>query len=54
VFKPFVTGQKAGEGHGVGLGLYIVHELVGLMRGSVELDSAPGRGTTVTIRLPAG
>ncbi|MEW6775676.1 MAG: HAMP domain-containing sensor histidine kinase [Bdellovibrionota bacterium] len=52
VFKPFVTGQKAGEGHGVGLGLYIVHELIARLSGSVDLQSEEGRGTRVAVRLP--
>ena len=52
VFKPFFTGQKAGKGHGAGLGLYIVHELVTRMGGSVELESQEGKGTRVNVRVP--
>lgn len=52
VFKPFFTGQKAGEGHGVGLGLYIVHELVARMGGVVTLESEEGKGTKVTVEVP--
>lgn len=37
---------------GAGLGLAISHRLMGLMGGSLELDSAVGRGTVATIRLP--
>jgi signal transduction histidine kinase len=37
---------------GAGLGLYIVRALVQAMRGQVSLSSAPGRGTTVMVRLP--
>jgi len=54
LFKPFATGQKAGEGHGVGLGLYIVHELVTRLGGSVELESEEGKGTRVTLKVPVG
>lgn len=39
---------------GTGLGLAIVEALVTAHHGSVELDSEPGRGTTVTVRLPVG
>lgn len=39
---------------GTGLGLAIVHALVEAHGGSIELDSEPGRGTTVVIRLPRG
>jgi cell cycle sensor histidine kinase DivJ len=37
---------------GTGLGLSVVRGLVGLHGGSVSLESAAGRGTRVTIRLP--
>ena len=37
---------------GVGLGLSIATELVRLMRGDIRIDSRPGEGTTVTVRLP--
>ena len=38
---------------GFGLGLAIVREAVRALGGTVELDSRPGRGTTVRVRLPA-
>ncbi|NML26125.1 ATP-binding protein [Zoogloea dura] len=37
---------------GTGLGLVISHRLVERMGGSLEVDSAPGRGTCMTVRLP--
>ena len=40
------------RGVGTGLGLPIVKHLVEAHGGSVQLDSAPGRGTRVAIRLP--
>jgi signal transduction histidine kinase len=51
VFDKFV---RAGSGRqsGVGLGLALVRNLIGLHGGSVVLSSEPGMGTTVTCRLP--
>lgn len=37
---------------GTGLGLSIVDSLAAAHGGSVQLDTAPGKGTTVTVRLP--
>ncbi|MGH3967998.1 MAG: ATP-binding response regulator, partial [Mycobacterium sp.] len=37
---------------GTGIGLSLVHGLVELQQGTVEITSEPDRGTTVTIRLP--
>ncbi len=53
VFDPFYrTGTKT-DAPGSGLGLTIVREIVELHKGSVQLDSVPGEGTTVTLLLPA-
>jgi signal transduction histidine kinase/DNA-binding response OmpR family regulator len=37
---------------GTGLGMSITRNLVQLMYGSLSVDSKPGKGTTVTVRLP--
>ena len=37
---------------GTGLGLAIVSRIVETHRGTIAFESQPGRGTTVTIRLP--
>ncbi|RJG15498.1 hypothetical protein D3872_13320 [Massilia cavernae] len=51
VFDPFFT-TKMGQG-GTGLGMNIVYNIVtGMLGGIVELDSEPGQGTTVTIKVP--
>jgi two-component system cell cycle sensor histidine kinase/response regulator CckA len=38
---------------GVGVGLVLARRIAELHRGSLALESAPGKGTTVTIHLPA-
>ena len=49
-FEPFFTTKTGAKGSGLGLAL--VHSIVERHHGKVEIDSEPGRGTTVTIRLP--
>ena len=49
LFEPFFTTK--GEGFGSGLGMPMVADLVRLQYGVVEVDSAPGRGTSVTVYL---
>ncbi|MFO0592221.1 MAG: HAMP domain-containing sensor histidine kinase [Polyangiaceae bacterium] len=43
---------EGAQGRGTGLGLSIAAELVRSMQGDIAIDSAPGKGTTVTVRLP--
>ncbi|OGG66555.1 hypothetical protein A3D71_02760 [Candidatus Kaiserbacteria bacterium RIFCSPHIGHO2_02_FULL_55_20] len=56
IFEPFYRAdpsRKRNDG-GSGLGLTIVSELVKLHNGKISVRSAEGRGTTVTVLLPAG
>jgi two-component system sensor histidine kinase PilS (NtrC family) len=49
IFQPFHGSFSRGSG----LGLAIVHRLVSDYGGEILVSSAPGLGTTVTVRLPA-
>ena len=52
--QPFVQAENAynREHEGTGLGLSLVKGMARLHRGSIEIDSEPGKGTTVSLRLP--
>ena len=49
-FDSFFTTKEIGKG--TGLGLFITHNLVTEIDGTVELESESGKGTTVIIRIP--
>ena len=51
-FEPFFRGNHATSIPGTGLGLAIVRRIVEASGGTVHLESAVDRGTTITIRLP--
>lgn len=48
LFSPFHSTKP----EGTGLGLYLVHEIVTAHQGEMTVTSAPGAGTTFTVRLP--
>jgi len=51
VFDPFFTTKPVGSGTGLGLSItyQIIHDMHG---GSIAIESAPGKGTVVTLQLP--
>ncbi len=51
VFDPFFTTRETG--HGMGLGLYIVEEIIREHDGCIAIRSREGVGCTFSIRLPA-
>ncbi|MCE5239213.1 response regulator [bacterium] len=51
VFQPFVTTKQ--DLRGAGLGLPVAHGIMQAHGGELLIDSAPGEGTTVTLRLRA-
>jgi two-component system, NtrC family, sensor histidine kinase HydH len=48
IFQPFFTTKATGTG----LGLAVVKRIVQAHRGEVSLETAEGKGTTFTLRLP--
>jgi signal transduction histidine kinase len=52
IFTPFFTTKPVGVG--TGLGLPVAHGIVVSHRGSIKIDSKPGKGTTCTVELPVG
>lgn len=54
IFERFYKADKSrnrGQG-GSGLGLAIVRNILDKHKGTIQVDSGPGQGTTMTVRLP--
>ncbi|PSQ01649.1 chemotaxis protein CheA [Halobacteriales archaeon QS_4_69_31] len=53
VFHPgFSTADEVTDTSGRGVGMDVVHDTVTQLDGSVNVESTPGEGTTVSLRLP--
>ena len=53
IFQPgFSTAQQVTNLSGRGVGMDVVKRTIEALRGSIDIASTPGQGTTITLRLP--
>ena len=51
IFEPFYTTKPTGKG--TGLGLSICKEIARALKGRIDVESEPGKGSVFTVRFPA-
>lgn len=52
IFDPYFSTKEAGSIKGSGLGLAVTQSIIKNHGGTIQLDSTPGEGTTVTLTIP--
>jgi signal transduction histidine kinase len=52
IFKRYERAGSTSSVGGLGLGLFITNQIVAAHRGSLAVESPPGKGATFIIRLP--
>jgi signal transduction histidine kinase len=52
LFAPYYRASNSRGVHGTGIGLYVAERVIARHGGTIAIDSALGRGTTVTVRIP--
>ena len=52
IFQRFERAVAARDFGGLGLGLWITRQIIDASGGNIEVESAPGEGSTFTVRLP--
>jgi signal transduction histidine kinase len=54
IFEKFERAATVEEGSSLGLGLWLVRQMVGALGGSIRVQSAKGAGSTFEVELPRG
>ncbi len=53
IFDPYFSTKYRGSQKGMGLGLAIAHSVIKKHNGSIKVESVPGKGTIVSVLIPA-
>jgi two-component system, cell cycle sensor histidine kinase and response regulator CckA len=53
IFDPYFSTKYRGNQKGMGFGLAIAHSVIKKHNGNIEVESIPGKGTTVSVLIPA-